>query len=238
MCHGSGWELHEVEVPGYGKAHPFAKPCAACKNTRRFNDTTGIPSKYYEADISKFCFESYSKDITNLKKLIQQYYNKFRECEKRGKGIYFWSKTPGSGKTFLSCCLGKSIMLRYDLSMRFITVPDYLVMVGESYKREAGERDESLVYRECDLLIFDDIGSQKKGEWQTQEIFRLINERMNNGKVTIYTSNLEPEELNVDERTIDRIIKSCLVISMPEESIRRKQADEEQQAFLQSLLVE
>ena len=71
---------------------------------------------------------------------------------------------------------------------------------------------------------------------QDQELFRLINCRLENGCVTIFTSNIPPEKLALNDRTKDRIIKESVVIQMPEESIRRKKAASEQQAFLQSIL--
>ena len=40
---------------------------------------------------------------------------------------------PGSGKTFLACCMAKSVMIKYDLQMRFITAPDYLKTVGDNF---------------------------------------------------------------------------------------------------------
>ena len=46
---------------------------------------------------------------------------------------------------------------------------------------------------------------------------------------------MTPENLNVDDRTIDRIIKSSVVIQMPEESIRRKTAGEEQISLLRKI---
>ncbi|MBP3544520.1 MAG: ATP-binding protein [Lachnospiraceae bacterium] len=232
VCHGSGWELYELT----DKAQPYAKPCKLCRISRRSEDITGVPPQFRFTDLSRFDFNAYSVDMAEIKKFVQSYFDKFKECRKSGKGLYLWSKTSGSGKTFLSCCLGKSIMIRYDLQMRFITAPDYIAMVGDSYKRQPGERDESQIYRECELLIFDDIGSQKSGDWQTQEIFRLVNERMNAGKVTLYTSNMAPDSLNVDSRTIDRIRKASLDVMMPEESIRSKLADAEQEAFLKQLL--
>jgi len=128
---------------------------------------TGVPPQFRDADLSKFGFDSYSHDMGNLRKIAEDFLRNYRErWEKSGKGLYLWSKTPGSGKTFLACCLGKSVMIKYDLRMRFTTVPDYLAKVGESYKRQQGEHDESAVYMECNLLIFDDIGAQKSGEWQ------------------------------------------------------------------------
>ena len=127
-------------------------------------------------------------------------------------------------------------MMKYDLQMRFITAPDYISVVGDSYKRERGELDSSEVYRECKLLVLDDIGAQADKDWQRQELFRLINKRMEDGNVTIYTSNMSTDNLNVDARTRDRIVKASVELQMPEESLRRKKAEMEQQQFLREVL--
>lgn len=236
VCGGTGWETYTENVDDYSAPLEFARRCAKCNAARRSQDRTNVPPQFYEADLSKFRFDLYSRNMDKLEKLVRNFFNKFREWEKFGKGLYIWSETPGSGKTFLSCAIGRSIMTKYDLRMRFVTVPDYLAIVGASYKRERGAEDESQVFRECDLLIFDDMGAQKSGEWQEQEMFRIVNERLNAGKVTIYTANMPPEDLNVNERTIDRIMKTSVVIQMPEESVRRKRAREEQEDFLKRML--
>ena len=127
-------------------------------------------------------------------------------------------------------------MMKYDLQMRFITAPDYISVVGDSYKRDRGEMDSSEVYRECKLLVLDDIGAQADKDWQRQELFRLINKRMEDGNVTIYTSNMSTDNLNVDARTRDRIIKASVELQMPEESLRRKKAEMEQNEFLKEIL--
>lgn len=236
-CGGTRWELYRQRVDGYETPLDFARSCMRCSAERRLQDVTGVPPQFRDADLSKFGFNSYSRDMGNLRKIAEDFLRNYRErWKKSGKGLYLWSKTPGSGKTFLACCLAKSVMVRHDLQMRFITVPDYLTKVGESYKRQQGENDESAVYRECDLLVLDDVGAQKTGEWQMQEIFRIVNERLNAGKIIIFTSNICPEDLNLDDRTIDRIMKKSVVLQMPEESIRRKEAKEEQGGFLQDIL--
>lgn len=237
ICGGTGYELFRQRVDGYDAPLEFARPCTRCRTDRRMQDMTGVPPQFRDADLGKFGFGSYSREMGNLRKIAEDFLKNYRDrWEKSGKGLYLWSKTPGSGKTFLSCCLGKSVMIKYDLRMRFVTVPDYLAAVGESYKRQQGEYDESTVYRECDLLIFDDIGAQKSGEWQEQEVFRIVNERLNAGRVIIFTANMSPEDLNLDNRTIDRIMKQSVVLQMPEESIRRNEAQEAQNSFLREIL--
>lgn len=236
VCRGTGVEVYEVEFEEYPVPLSYGRYCPSCNRLWRAKDKTNIPPQFHDADLHKFGFDSYSMDMGRLKTLAWNFLNKFPEWQKSGKGLYLWSETPGSGKTFLASSIGKSVMMKHDLQMRFVTVPDYLAKVGESYKREMGTSDESRVYRECDLLILDDMGVQKSGDWQKQEIFRIINERLNAGKVTIFTSNMPPESLNLDSRTIDRIRKVSVVIQMPEESIRLKKAQEEQEEFLAKML--
>lgn len=236
VCHGTGWQV--FYAPGYNPPEDvrYAQKCPRCKGAQRIQDCTGVPKEYHEADLSKFDFSIYQHDMSKMRKLCIKILNSFEKWEKAGKGLYLWSKTPGSGKTFLACCLAKSLMLKYDLQMHFVTAPDYINAVGDSYKRERGEQDPSEVYRECRLLVLDDIGAQADKEWQRQELFRLINKRMEDGNVTIYTSNKSTDKLNLDARTIDRITKTCIELQMPEESIRQKKAKIEQNEFLKDIL--
>lgn len=237
VCNGTGWEMYAATVWDYGEPEEvlYARKCTKCTGTRRMVDNTGVPAEYHDADYGKFDFGAYSRDLSKLQELCKNFVMNFGEWDKAGKGFYLWSKTPGSGKTFLACCLAKSVMMKYDLQMRFITAPDYISAVGDSYKRERGQEDPSQIYRTCKILVLDDIGAQVDKDWQKQEMFRLINKRMEDGLITIYTSNMDASNLNVDERTKDRIIKTSIVLQMPEESIRRKKATIEQNGFLQRI---
>lgn len=236
VCNGSGWELYKAAVQDYPMEEvDFARECRKCKGHRRNEDRTGTPPEYYSADIHKFDFNSYSVDMSRMKDLVMNMLNNFGYWQEKSKGLYLWSKTPGSGKTFLSCSLAKSVMIKHDLQMRFVTAPDYLAAVGEGYKVQRGDQDPSEVYRRCRLLVLDDIGAQADKDWYRQEMFRLVDKRMNSGLVTIYTSNMPVEELPVDDRTKDRIIRSSVVLQMPEESIRRKAARNEQEEFLKRI---
>ena len=234
ICGGSGWEMFSAPAEIYGgKMAQFAKKCSRCggKNDK---DSSGIP--FAECDITRFNFKAYSVSIDGIEKIALSLVDNFEKWQNAGKGLYLWSKTPGSGKTFLASCIARSLMLKYGLQVRFVTTPDYISAVGDSYKRERGERDKSKIFRSCQLLILDDIGSQISRDWQSQELFRLINKRMSEGLVTFYTSNSAPEKLNLDDRIINRIIKSSITIQVPEESIRLKKARNEQAAFLKDII--
>lgn len=237
ICGGSGWELYLKPEELYGgKMVQFARKCSRCSGKLRNEDFTRVPPQFKNANIGMFNFEAYSVNIEKIKKLAFSIVNDFKKWSNSGKGLYLWSKTPGSGKSFLACCIAQSLMTRYDLQMSFTTAPDYITAVGNSYKRERGEIDSSEIYRNCKVLVLDDIGTQIGKEWQQQELFRLINKRLSEGNITIYTSNMPPEKLNLEDRTIDRIIKSSVTISLPEEGIRLKKAKSEQERFLKDVV--
>ncbi|MCD8220906.1 MAG: ATP-binding protein [Clostridiales bacterium] len=241
VCGGTNYRTYFELIPEYDSAFiRFGEICPQCKKQVRAQDITRVPAEFHDADITKFRFDIYQKEnlTGNFRKVIMSMFQEYDSDKWRnaGRGLYLWSRTPGTGKTFLACCLAKSVMIKYDTQMRFVTVADYLGKVGDSYKRERGESDASQIYRECQLLVFDDLGAQKEGSWQDQEIFRIINGRMSNGLVTIFTSNMSPEELKLSNRTKDRIISKNLVLKMPEESIRAKRAEEGQEKMLCEIL--
>lgn len=238
-CGGIGWILSSEEHAEFGLVD-YAERCPYCRKDRRAADQTGAPAEYSAVDISSFDFQIYKKDrqaVNMLKRIANGFAMSFDKWQLRSKGLYLWSKTPGSGKTFLACCLARSVSIKYDLRFRFTTLPDYLAALQASYKRPEGTEDETEIYRTCTLLVLDDVGSEKKGDWQRQELFRLVNSRTAEGFITIYTSNFNPEELQTaDERTVDRIRKSSIVLRMPEESIRTEKAMHEQEIFLKELI--
>lgn len=227
--------MFRKSVEDYSDNVLFAKPCEKCKMQRRLSDVTGVPAEYCDNDISKIKWNIYGRDLSKLKAICVDFVSHYRDrWEKAGKGLYLWSKTPGSGKTLLSSCLARSVMIKHDLQIRFVTAADYLSAVGASYKYDS--LDTSAVYRSCSLLVLDDIGSQKTGEWQNQELFRLINSRLSDGLITIFTSNYPVDELNVDERIKSRILRQSIVLQMSEISIRNMQAQEQQEKFLKDII--
>lgn len=241
LCNGSGWILSERETtPDEYKEVSIisvAKPCKKCRSNMIIQEQTGILPEYSETDISKFDFEAYkTANMDKLKKIIYSFVEYGEMWKRSSKGLYLWSQTAGTGKTFLSCSIARSMMIKHGFKMRFITAPDYISAVAEYIKSERGSIDISAIYRECDLLVLDDIGTQISKEWQQQEMFRLINSRLSNGLITIFTSNYPPEQLNVDDRTKSRIEKASVVLQMPEESIRKQKAKSEQEEFLKTIL--
>ena len=244
-CHDTGWEIRKVssaEVYGPAKADwpdvDMAYPCRRCKGRVIVPDDCGFPAEFSDADMSKFRWQEYGQDMSRAAETADTFWRNYSAWSMEGMGLYIWSKTRGTGKTFLACCLGRSVREKYHVTVKFITSVDYLADVTESYREENRGRDSSQIYRECELLILDDLGAEsrsQKNNWTDKEFFRLLGGRYSQGKATIITSNVPLTELNVDERVSSRINAKSIILKLPDVSIRQRQAENKKRAFLNRL---
>ncbi len=67
-------------------------------------------------------------------------------------------------------------------------------------------------------------------------MFRLIDYRYSNKRVTIFTSNISMNALKLNERIVDRIFSMCIKLDLPEKSIRTIQAHDENMEFLKGVI--
>ena len=86
VCGGTGYELYMQRVDGYETLLEFARPCTRCRTQRRLQDMTGVLPQFQDADLSKFDFDSYSRDIGNLRKIVEDFLGNFQNrWERAGK---------------------------------------------------------------------------------------------------------------------------------------------------------
>lgn len=217
--------LVDYEIENYGETAPFIIPGNAGVNyladDRR--NRSGMPKEYVYKTGRDFNWNLYDTDIEIQKKISNAFVIHFKEFRKQGRGLYIHSQAKGSGKTMLACCLANEVLKTHDISVKFISMPEYIELVKD-------KRDEKIQQREtildAALLILDDIGAAVEDkEWIRNSIFRLINRRHENLLPTIYTSNVPIDKLKCGERVTSRIYEDSFQLSMPEISIRMKKAD-------------
>ena len=85
----------------------------------------------------------------------------------------------------------------------------------------------------------DDIGVQVENkDWIAAALFRLIDRRYTNHLPTIFTSNVQREELKMDSRISQRIYSMTVPVIMPEVNVRKLIADENTKVFLGRVMQE
>lgn len=133
----------------------------------------------------------------------------------QGRNLYLYSQNCGNGKTSwaLRFCQRyiQSIWYNTEIKCRvlFISVPKFFIMLKDNISHENDyikHIKENVV--DCDLVVWDDIGTKVGTEFEVENLLNIVNNRIDNGKSNIYTSNMIPKQLNerVGERLYSRIV--------------------------------
>lgn len=245
-CGGNGWVTVNKLVTGlYPKdtVCGYAVECPTCRGgiVETVKRTADIPPTYYEKKYEAFDWNLYKDsdgqmiDMSKQRRVVENFLQNFKKWDDNGLGLYIHSKTKGSGKSFLASCLCNELMEQYAIRTRFVNATA-LIDISQSGNRDSlneFEKDPITLLCKCKLLVIDDIGQKRTAEdWMNEILFRIIDYRMNHGLVTIMTSNIKPEELSIDDRIIERIIKISISIHLPEYNVRSRASNDEKLKFL------
>ena len=216
-----------------------AKEASIMSTRRRRREESGIPSKFMNEDFSTFKKGRQDKAYEKCVSYAESF-----PADARPLGypsLYIYSeKSWGVGKTHLSCAVGHRVLDRWkgerELCPKvvFISEPDLFRNIQATYnftpeeKRYRESEDDiikSLTW--CDLLLFDDVGKEKRRDMDfvQRTLFAIINGRYDNGLPIVLTANLNPVQLkrHLGDASFDRLyeqIKGKRVV-MEGDSFRR-----------------
>ncbi len=241
ICNGKGfvitWQKDER-----GNLTEYARRCQCQDKAEqlKLKGTSGIPAEYEKCTVRSFDISLYNDTETakKIKHAAGEYINHFQQFREQGKGLYFYSRAKGSGKTRLACSLGNAVIATNTMRVSYIKTIELLSMIKDTYNKKDTEITEKEVLgsiKKAPFLIVDDIGTEKTSEWVNSIFLEILDYRISHLLVTIFTSNVPQSDLKLDERIVDRIIKMSIEIHFPEESIRRKKANTECSELLKIL---
>lgn len=109
----------------------------------------------------------------------------WRRASEEGRGTYLWGE-PGTGKTYAACCAAR-LAVESGMRARKATAKRLLDEVKEGWD----QRDPDVMRRfeGYDLLVLDDLGTERPTPWAMEELTRLIDARAEEGRPTVVTSN-------------------------------------------------
>jgi len=227
-CKDSGMVLDVID------GLEVAVSCPVCggikgKQIRNLRASANIPESYkncYFEDIDWNAWKDESGnpvDMSKKQKIIQGMIEDYESAKERGVGIYLYSDKKGTGKTFISSIICNELMERYQASTYYARCSDLIDIEKSANKDGTGkyEREPIARLREVDVLVLDDIGVQAIEGWIYNILFKILDTRMNNNKITIFTSNV-PCELLGNDRIIRRVIERTFQIQLPEHNVSNK----------------
>jgi len=245
ICPHCGRELQAewVEFPPalqkkYGKPgewyyHPCTPECEK-KNDRRewelmrrearvttLRERSGLSKRMKGYALDNFN-HGLSKSTEKAFAKVMDYIMNWQENREAGRGLYFCGDV-GTGKTHLAVAVMNELMTRKRVPSLFVTVPEFLDNLREAYMIPGRDLDEWMdTVKNADLLVLDDLGSERPTEWVRERLFVIVNHRYREALPTLFTSNIGPKDLasQLGERTASRIIAMCDWISLEGEDFR------------------
>lgn len=247
-CRDTGWEEVEGE-----NGYTFMRECSCGLIKRQKMDRklkfAAIPKEFENQTIESFMTDCYTtpgnRELAQMAKIIaKRYVEQFEEIQETGKGLYFYSSVKGSGKTRLAVSIANDLIRQKFVSAKFATTIQILDQIkatwGENKRTgdEEGGSEQTLINDiiSVPVLVIDDIGVERAKDWINERFYNILNGRMIEKRITIFTSNCRMEDLKLDERIVNRIIKMALPIEFPAESIRVSLARKENSDLLDRLL--
>ncbi len=172
-----------------------------------------MTDKYYQGeDLQKFI---------GARKTAEDFVNNFG-TDYQNLFIY---GTVGTGKTFMSICIADEL-LRKGRSVIYFSSPRLFEMLGEYAFDYNAKQELRAIYEdlyECELLVLDDLATERVTVFVLSELLTILNERDNRKKSTIITTNLSLEELQktYSDRIFSRVTSNFKLLKLSGPDIRK-----------------
>jgi DNA replication protein DnaC len=195
-CDGSGW----LPVPGDSLR---VEPCGCQGDLRRRQRilAANIPKRYAHCTLDSFADRTADQRVAKLR--VQEFVDSWPASQ----GLLLIGKC-GVGKTHLAvAAISEIIRSNKPGRLIFSNFQDLIQEIQASFNNDQVPSKSELLrpLLEADLLVLDELGSQKPTQFIQDILYYLINTRYNEERTTIFTTNYPEKAEPKDESLSDRI---------------------------------
>ncbi len=215
VCDGSGWILGPEDV---------ARPCDCRAQRLRKGRSRGvasaIPARYRGVSFDRPPVSDMARDMTSrhVVQAARDYCENFERNLAEGNGLWLMGDT-GTGKTTLGMLVASQALAAGRTVAVYFT-PKLLNRIRQTFQEAQSENAYTVFFEQVtsvDLLYIDDLGSERHTDWVVEQLYAVINERYENRRAVLVTSNASGDvdrgtrELReqIGPRTVSRLIEMC-----------------------------
>ena len=227
ICSGTGWKI--VERAGLSGAERCS--CYGETRSRWLQESAGIPANYEHVTLENFKVPQDNPNREALGAALRDVKRFVKDFDPKGDhpGLLIIGET-GVGKTHLAVAAMK-VLLSRGHECTFFDYQNLIDRIRSGWDSTAGTADRE-AYRtalETEVLVLDDLGSQRPVDWVMDTMTSIITQRYNQRKPLIATTNLPDQNPPgsesdyrrkalgevIGERAWSRLHEMCRVIKMP-----------------------
>lgn len=224
---------------------PKLEQCV-CKSkfeiVRNYNNAN-IPKIYKQLKVDSFDIDLYSnpsdKDKAKQSKRIAiKFVQNVEQHFENNLGLYLYSQTKGSGKTRLAISILTALIKTKEVRGLYSSEYEIIETIKATFNNKVSTHEVINYYSNIPILIIDDFGMANHSTWEQQTFTKIIDKRISNKRITIFTSNVTYQQIRDrydDNRLPSRLEAMTLFVPMPEEDIRIKVSNEMKKEMIKDM---
>lgn len=176
-----------------------------------------IGRKLQEMHLENFYFDSSNKNVLDA---VNDYINKNKDIMKSDSLIIMGKSD--TGKTHLAAAIANKL-IENDKTVLMERLTNLLDRIRETYENNTKSENELIeIYSNVDMLIIDDLGTEKISSWALEKLYTIIQNRYENGLPIIITTRFNKEGLierfsyskdsNLVDAMISKLYQMCFGI--------------------------
>ncbi|MGL4740723.1 MAG: ATP-binding protein [Sarcina sp.] len=201
-CNGTGFVFND-------KKDSYARcECYKIARVKEMWERSGISLNDMDKNFKDFI--PWNNSVAEMKEISMQYYKEFEAIRYKRKNSLLLCGNPGCGKTHLELALANNFVKNKGIKVIYMPYRDVITSIKQNMLDENNYLKKIAKYKECDLLLIDDLFKGKVTDSDINIMFEIINYRyLNNLPMMISTEFNSDKLLNFDEALGSRIIEMC-----------------------------
>jgi len=194
-CQNTGW-IREPATDGT-VSPPRKCSCLIQEEIEDLYHAAGLTGPLRSHTFEQFDLSVYPSEDREYMAQVLDYCRRFAQAVTAGRAqdSLLLQGDTGLGKTFLASAIA-NVAVAAHRTVVYFTFSEFMDLV-RMHKLEDGVDSREGIQRllDADLIVLDDLGAEKVTDFVGQELFNLINQRLNRQLPMVVSTNLQPDEI-------------------------------------------